>query len=523
MIAAAAGAGAGLVLLTETFSTGFAVDVPDLGEPEGGPSSQFLVDRAAEHGIWVGGSCPEIPAEPGRRPAPIQQLRPGRARRHRPPLPQDPPVQLRRRGEALPGRRRADDRRHRRAAGQPAGLLRPPLRRRVLAARRRDRCLPRARQLAREAAAPLDALLQARAIENQAYVVGVNRVGEGGACATAATAASSTPRRAARHRRPDRDDPPGRPLRRPRRRGPRPLPLPPGPPLTPTCRPRNRPKSAGHSDHRTVGSVARMVRCLTADRGRDLVKRFGDFIAVDGIDVEVRRGEAFGFLGPNGAGKSSTMRMIGCTSPVTGARCGSSGSTRDATARAIRARLGVVPQLDQLDDELTVEENLVIYGRYFDIPRAECRRRAAELLEFVQLSERAGEPGRAAVGRHEAAADDRPLADQRARAAAARRADDRARSAGPPRAVGPAVPTQAAGRHARPDHALHGRGRAALRPAGGDGQRAHRRRGLAPRADRASTRPRRCSSCASRPAPTRRTRRRSRASATAWRCCPTAC
>ena len=122
---------------------------------------------------------------------------------------------------------------------------------------------------------------------------------------------------------------------------------------------------------------------------RDLVKRFGDLTAVDSIDVDVRRGEAFGFLGPNGAGKSSTMRMIGCTSPVTSGTLRVLGLDPATHGREIRARLGVVPQQDQLDGELTVAENLVIYGRYFDIPRAECKRRAAELLEFVQLGERA--------------------------------------------------------------------------------------------------------------------------------------
>jgi len=122
---------------------------------------------------------------------------------------------------------------------------------------------------------------------------------------------------------------------------------------------------------------------------RGLVKRFGDFTAVDGIDVEVHRGEAFGFLGPNGAGKSSTMRMIGCTSPLTEGHLRILGQDPAVRGRQIRARLGVVPQADQLDNELTVEENLVIYGRYFDLPRAECRRRAAELLDFVQLTERA--------------------------------------------------------------------------------------------------------------------------------------
>ncbi len=122
---------------------------------------------------------------------------------------------------------------------------------------------------------------------------------------------------------------------------------------------------------------------------RGLVKRFGDFTAVDGIDVEVRRGEAFGFLGPNGAGKSSTMRMIGCTSPATEGVLRVFGLDPATQGKAIRSRLGVVPQADQLDAELSVLENLVIYGRYFDIPRAECKRRAGELLDFVQLTERA--------------------------------------------------------------------------------------------------------------------------------------
>jgi lipooligosaccharide transport system ATP-binding protein len=122
---------------------------------------------------------------------------------------------------------------------------------------------------------------------------------------------------------------------------------------------------------------------------RGLVKRFGQFAAVAGIDVEVRRGEAFGFLGPNGAGKSSTMRMIGCTSPVTEGTLRVFGLDPATHGKQIRARLGVVPQADQLDAELSVLENLVIYGRYFDIPRSECKRRAAELLEFVQLTERA--------------------------------------------------------------------------------------------------------------------------------------
>ena len=122
---------------------------------------------------------------------------------------------------------------------------------------------------------------------------------------------------------------------------------------------------------------------------RSLVKRFGDLVAVDGIDVDVQEGEAFGFLGPNGAGKTSTMRMIGCVSPVTSGRLEIFGMDPSRDGRAIRARVGVVPQADQLDNELTVMENLVIYARYFDIPRTVARRRAAELLDFVQLTERA--------------------------------------------------------------------------------------------------------------------------------------
>ncbi len=122
---------------------------------------------------------------------------------------------------------------------------------------------------------------------------------------------------------------------------------------------------------------------------RRLTKRFGSFTAVDGIDFDVAPGEAFGFLGPNGAGKTSTMRMIGCVSPPTGGTLRVLGMDPVADGPRIRARLGVVPQQDTLDEELTVEENLVIYARYFDIPYREGRRRAAELLDFVQLAERA--------------------------------------------------------------------------------------------------------------------------------------
>jgi lipooligosaccharide transport system ATP-binding protein len=121
---------------------------------------------------------------------------------------------------------------------------------------------------------------------------------------------------------------------------------------------------------------------------RNLTKRFGPFTAVDAIDFDVGRGESFGFLGPNGAGKTSTMRMIGCTSPVTDGELAVLGLDPRTEGAQIRSRLGVVPQDDTLDNELTVRENLQIYGRYFGLSRAECARRADELLEFVQLSER---------------------------------------------------------------------------------------------------------------------------------------
>src|SRR5919202_4439255 len=122
---------------------------------------------------------------------------------------------------------------------------------------------------------------------------------------------------------------------------------------------------------------------------RGLVKRFGDLVAVDEIDFDVARGEAFGFLGPNGAGKSSTMRMIGCVSPPSAGTLRVLGMDPVAEGARIRARLGVVPQEDTLDLELTVRENVMIYGRYFGLRRKELRERADRLIEFVQLEERA--------------------------------------------------------------------------------------------------------------------------------------
>lgn len=122
---------------------------------------------------------------------------------------------------------------------------------------------------------------------------------------------------------------------------------------------------------------------------RSLRKSYGSFEAVKGIDVDVHKGEAFGFLGPNGAGKSSAMRMIAAVSPVTGGTLRILGLDPATHGSEIRARIGVCPQEDTLDDELRVRENLVVYGRYFGMGRREATSRANELLEFVQLTEKA--------------------------------------------------------------------------------------------------------------------------------------
>jgi lipooligosaccharide transport system ATP-binding protein len=124
---------------------------------------------------------------------------------------------------------------------------------------------------------------------------------------------------------------------------------------------------------------------------RGLTKRFGSFTAVDAIDFDVAEGESFGFLGPNGAGKTSAMRMIACVSPVTDGTLRILDMDPRTDGPRIRARLGVVPQQDTLDTELSVRDNLVIYGRYFGLTRDESKRRAGELLEFAQLSERAND------------------------------------------------------------------------------------------------------------------------------------
>src|SRR5437868_1479933 len=143
---------------------------------------------------------------------------------------------------------------------------------------------------------------------------------------------------------------------------------------------RERPEGAARRPRQTEPALI---------EARGLTKRFGEFTAVDAIDFQVARGESFGFLGPNGAGKTSTMRMIGCVSPITGGELRVLGMDPTTDPARIKARLGVVPQQDTLDMELTVRENLIIYGRYFDLSRREARHRADELLEFVQLIDRA--------------------------------------------------------------------------------------------------------------------------------------
>ncbi|MEE9472626.1 MAG: ABC transporter ATP-binding protein [Acidimicrobiia bacterium] len=119
-----------------------------------------------------------------------------------------------------------------------------------------------------------------------------------------------------------------------------------------------------------------------------LTKRFDDLTAVDSVDFEIHPGESFGFLGPNGAGKTSTMRMIATVSPVTSGTLSVFGLDPAADGRQIRGRLGVVPQEDNLDLELTVAENLYIYGRYHDMARPKIKDKIEELLDFAELTAR---------------------------------------------------------------------------------------------------------------------------------------
>jgi len=126
----------------------------------------------------------------------------------------------------------------------------------------------------------------------------------------------------------------------------------------------------------------------TLIHARGLTKKYGDFIAVDGIDFDVAKGESFGFLGPNGAGKSTTMRIIGATSVRTSGTLTILGKDPEVNGPQIRAHLGVVPQQDNLDVELTVAENIYIYGRYFGLSSSFINKKIPELLEFAQLEEK---------------------------------------------------------------------------------------------------------------------------------------
>jgi lipooligosaccharide transport system ATP-binding protein len=123
----------------------------------------------------------------------------------------------------------------------------------------------------------------------------------------------------------------------------------------------------------------------TVIQARDIVKKYGDFTAVDRISFEIGEGECFGFLGPNGAGKTTTIRMIHCVSPITSGSIVVYGHTSHIDNRAIKMMTGVIPQEITLDNDLTVYENLMVFAKFFDIPGAEIRKRIAELLSFVEL------------------------------------------------------------------------------------------------------------------------------------------
>ena len=125
-------------------------------------------------------------------------------------------------------------------------------------------------------------------------------------------------------------------------------------------------------------------------RAVGLTKTYGDVVAVDGIDFEVPAGESFGLLGPNGAGKSTTMRMIGGTLTRSGGVLEVMGLDPETQGPEVRAHLGVVPQEGNLDEELRVRDNIIVYGRYFGLPRSYLRAKSQELLEFAQLTDKAG-------------------------------------------------------------------------------------------------------------------------------------
>ena len=120
----------------------------------------------------------------------------------------------------------------------------------------------------------------------------------------------------------------------------------------------------------------------------NLTKKFGDLVAVDNVNFEIFKGESFGFLGPNGAGKTTIMRMIQTVSPLTGGRLTLAGMDVAEHGREIKSIVGVAPQEDNLDPDFTVFQNLIVYARYFDIPKEKAKTKAEELLRFVQLEEK---------------------------------------------------------------------------------------------------------------------------------------
>ena len=137
-----------------------------------------------------------------------------------------------------------------------------------------------------------------------------------------------------------------------------------------------------------VPAAARGAERPPVIEAHHLIKTYGDSVAVDNVDFSIREGECCGFLGPNGAGKTTTVKMVSCVSPVSGGEIRVFGLSVDRDRRAIKASLGVCPQEDNLDPDFSVLENLTVYARYFGIPRREARRRADELLEFLQLKDR---------------------------------------------------------------------------------------------------------------------------------------
>ncbi|GAA6525180.1 ATP-binding cassette domain-containing protein [Intrasporangium sp. DVR] len=141
----------------------------------------------------------------------------------------------------------------------------------------------------------------------------------------------------------------------------------------------------------TLGAVSEERSGEPIVVARGLTKVYGETRAVDGIDFEIAKGESFGLLGPNGAGKSTTMRMIGGTLQRTGGSMSVAGLDPAERGPEVRAHLGVVPQQDNLDEELSVRDNLIMYGRYFGLPYSYLRAKADELLEFAQLTDRGKE------------------------------------------------------------------------------------------------------------------------------------